>query len=146
MAQSLGLDAGIEQSRTIASWQHQWGQGRLRLNERDVLILDEAGLVGTRQMESVLDEVKRAKAKLVLVGDSAQLQAIEAGAAFRGITQATGFAELTTVRRQVHDWQREATQELAQGHTQRALLRLVEHERIHFEADKAQAHRALIDA
>ena len=46
-------------------------------------MLDESGLVGTRQMEELVSHVKKAKAKLVLVGDAERLQAIEAGAFFR---------------------------------------------------------------
>jgi ATP-dependent exoDNAse (exonuclease V) alpha subunit len=42
------------QSRTIASMEYQWGQGRELLGPRDVLVIDEAGMIGTRQMERVL--------------------------------------------------------------------------------------------
>ena len=47
-----------------------------------------------------LEEVQRAGAKLVLVGDPEQLQAILAGAAFRAILERVGFEELTEIRRQ----------------------------------------------
>jgi ATP-dependent exoDNAse (exonuclease V) alpha subunit len=47
---------------------------------RDVLVIDEAGMVGTRQMERVLSHAADAGAKVVLVGDPQPLQAIEAGA------------------------------------------------------------------
>ena len=41
-------------SRTIASIEHQWSQGRELLSDRDVLVIDEAGMIGSRQMERVL--------------------------------------------------------------------------------------------
>ena len=93
------------------------------LGPRDVLVLDEAGMVGSRQMDRVFAAVRAAGAKLVLVGDHEQLQAIEAGAAFRAIVERVGAAEITEVRRQQVAWQREATRELATGRTGEALAR-----------------------
>jgi Ti-type conjugative transfer relaxase TraA len=81
-AESLEGGSGI-QSRTIASLEHGWAQGRDVLTARDVLVIDEAGMIGSRQMERVLSAADAAGAKVVLVGDAEQLQAIEAGAAFR---------------------------------------------------------------
>ena len=75
----------LSASRTLASLEHQWGEGRELLTDRHVLVIDEAGMIGTRQMERVLAEAQRRRAKVVLVGDVEQLQAIEAGAAFRAI-------------------------------------------------------------
>src|SRR3546814_7990676 len=60
-----GLEGGPGiQSRTIASMEYQWGQGRELLGPRDVLEIDEAGMLGTRQMERVLSEAERAGAKI----------------------------------------------------------------------------------
>ncbi len=57
------------------------------------------------------------------MGDPEQLQAIEAGAAFRALAERHGAAEITEVRRQRQAWQREATRELATGRTEAALAR-----------------------
>ena len=86
-AENLESGSGIA-SRTIASMEHGWGQGRDVLTSRDVLVIDEAGMVGTRQLERVLSHAAEAGAKVVLVGDPQQLQSIEAGAAFRSIFRA----------------------------------------------------------
>ena len=80
-------------------------------------------MVGSRQMERVLSAVQEAGAKVVLVGDPEQLQAIEAGAAFRALAERHGAAEIGAVRRQREAWQREATRELATGRTGAALER-----------------------
>jgi ATP-dependent exoDNAse (exonuclease V) alpha subunit len=77
-----------------------------------VLVIDEAGLTGTRQMERVLSAARDAGAKVVLVGDPEQLQAIEAGAEFRSLAEAHGAVEITEIRRQRNDWQRGATRAL----------------------------------
>ncbi|WP_156442647.1 AAA family ATPase, partial [Sphingomonas sp. CCH9-H8] len=88
-AENLESGSGIR-SRTIASLEHAWGQGRDQLGPRDVLVVDEAGMIGSRQMERVLSQARNAGAKVVLVGDPEQLQAIEAGAAFRSVTERHG--------------------------------------------------------
>ncbi len=119
-AENLEGGSGIS-SRTIASLEHAWGQGRDQLTRNDVLVLDEAGMIGTRQMERVLSHARDAGAKVVMVGDPEQLQAIEAGAAFRSIAERHGAAEITEVRRQREDWQKEATRALATGRTAEAL-------------------------
>ncbi|UNK81398.1 Ti-type conjugative transfer relaxase TraA [Sphingopyxis granuli] len=115
-AEGLENGSGIA-SRTIASLEHGWSQGRDLLTSRDVLVIDEAGMVGTRQMERVLSHAADAGAKVVLVGDPQQLQSIEAGAAFRSLHERHGGVEITEVRRQHAEWQREATRELATGRT-----------------------------
>jgi hypothetical protein len=119
-AENLEGGSGI-QSRTIASLEHAWGQGREQLGPRDVLVVDEAGMIGSRQMERVLGQARDAGAKVVMVGDPEQLQAIEAGAAFRSVTERHGAAEITEIRRQREDWQRDATRALATGRTGEAI-------------------------
>ncbi len=118
------LEQGSEiRARTLASWSYAWSEGRDLLGKKDVLVIDEAGMVGSRQMAEVLDRARRASAKVILVGDPEQLQAIEAGAAFRAVQERTGAAELTEIRRQEVGWQRDATRELATGETGEALKR-----------------------
>ncbi len=115
-AENLEGGSGIA-SRTIASLEHQWSEGRELLTGRDVLVIDEAGMIGTRQMERVIAEAGKRGAKVVLVGDPEQLQAIEAGAAFRSVAERHGSVEITDIRRQREDWQRDATRYLATGRT-----------------------------
>ena len=131
-------------SRTLASLEHAWGQGRDQLTGRDVLVIDEAGMVGSRQMERVLSHAAEAGAKVVLVGDPEQLQAIEAGAAFRALSERHGAAEITQVRRQHQAWQREATKELATERTAAALERYERAGMVHAHATKDEAKAALV--
>ena len=113
-AEGLEKGAGIA-SRTIASLEYAWKAERDQLTSKDVLVIDEAGMIGSWQMERVLFAAQTAGAKVVLIGDPEQLQAIEAGAAFRALAERHGAAEITTVRRQHEPWQRDATRELARG-------------------------------
>lgn len=121
-AENLTAASGI-QARTIASFEYSWNAGRDPLTAKDVLVIDEAGMVGTRQLQRVMQVAEEARAKVVLVGDPEQLQAIEAGAPFRGIVARHGLAQLNEVQRQRQTWQREATRELATGKTVAALER-----------------------
>ncbi len=143
-AENLESGSGIA-SRTIASMEHGWGQARDVLTARDVLVIDEAGMVGTRQLERVLSHAAQAGAKVVLVGDPQQLQAIEAGAAFRSIFERHGGAEIGEVRRQREDWQREATRDLATGRTGDAIHAYDRHGMVHEAASREDARKNLIE-
>lgn len=119
-AENLEQASGIA-SRTLASLEYAWKADRDRMHRREVLVIDEAGMVGSRQFARVLEAAQKAGAKVVVVGDPEQLQAIEAGAPFRALLADSGVAELTEVRRQNQVWQRQATQLLATGGTEAAL-------------------------
>ena len=143
-AENLERGSGIA-SRTIASLEHGWGQGRELLTIRDVLVIDEAGMVGTRQLERLLSHAAEAGAKVALVGDPQQLQAIEAGAAFRSIHERHGGAEIGEVRRQREDWQREATRDLGNGRTGHALEAYRSRGMVHEAQTREQARGDLIE-
>jgi Ti-type conjugative transfer relaxase TraA len=143
-AEGLENGSGIA-SRTIASMEHGWSQGRDLLTSRDVLVIDEAGMVGTRQMERVLSHAADAGAKVVLVGDPQQLQAIEAGAAFRAINERHGGVEITEVRRQLHDWQKDATRHLATGRTGEAIRAYADRGHVHAAETREAARTELLD-
>ncbi len=143
-AENLEGGSGIV-SRTIASLEHQWGQGRELLRPSDVLVVDEAGMIGSRQMERVLSAARGAGAKVVLVGDPEQLQAIEAGAAFRSLTERHGAAEITAIRRQRDDWQRDATRALATGRTGGAINAYAAQDMVHAADTREAAREALVD-
>ena len=143
-AEGLENGSGIA-SRTIASMEHGWSQGRDMLTARDVLVIDEAGMVGTRQMERVLSHAADAGAKVVLVGDPQQLQAIEAGAAFRAIHERHGGVEITEVRRQHEGWQQDATRHLATGRTGEAINAYADHGMVHTAETREQARSDLVE-
>ena len=143
-AENLESGSGIA-SRTLASLEHQWSQDRDLLTSRDVLVIDEAGMIGSRQMERVLAEADKRGAKVVLVGDPEQLQAIEAGAAFRSLAERHGAIDITEVRRQREDWQRDATRHLATERTGEAIRAYYEHGAVHAVETREQARAHLIE-
>jgi hypothetical protein len=119
-AEGLEKEAGIV-SRTLSSWELRWNRGRDQLDSKTVFVLDEAGMVSSRQMALFVEAVTKAGAKLVLIGDPEQLQPIEAGAAFRAIADRIGYAELETIYRQREQWMRDASLDLARGKVDKAV-------------------------
>jgi Ti-type conjugative transfer relaxase TraA len=142
-AEGLEESSGIA-SRTLASWERGWERGYDRLTSRDVLVVDEAGMVGSRQLSRVIQHADRAGAKLVLVGDPEQLQPIGPGAAFRAVAERAGVAELGQIRRQREDWQRDASMAFGRQRTHEGLTAYAERGAIRFEDDIAAARRAIV--
>lgn len=142
-AQNLTEGSGID-ARTLASLRYRWAEGKDPLTARDVLVIDEAGMIGSRELAGVLEAAKDAGAKVILVGDPQQLQAIESGAAFRAIAERTGYAELTEIRRQQTDWQRDATRELATARTAEAITRYAQAGMVESALDDADAKALLV--
>lgn len=120
--QQLGIP-----SFTLHKFLKDYANGRAQYNPRTVLILDEAGMVDTSRFYKFLKAVDHLGAKTVLVGDQGQLQAIEAGDAFRLISQVTNPYILSEVRRQKVAWQKKATQLLGCGDSKQALLLYSQH-------------------
>ncbi|WP_340316147.1 Ti-type conjugative transfer relaxase TraA [Rhizorhabdus argentea] len=143
-AENLESGSGIG-SRTIASLELGWARGREILTRNDILVVDEAGMVGSHQMERLLSAADTAGAKVVLVGDAEQLQAIEAGAAFRHLSERYGAAEINTIRRQHEPWQREATRSLATGRTGEAVAAYAQAGMVSEHADRDMARDQLIE-
>ncbi len=121
-AKTLEEGSAIE-STHIHKLFYQIERGELELTPSSVLVLDEAGMVGTRTMQRLIAIVEQAKAKLVLVGDHRQLQAIDAGAPFRAIADRTGCAQLNEIVRQRDKWAKETVYEFADGQALTALER-----------------------
>ena len=142
-AEGLEESSGIR-SRTLASFERSWERGRDRLTDRSVLVIDEAGMVGSRQLSRVLSEADRAGAKVVLVGDPEQLQPIGPGAAFRAVAERAGFVELGEIRRQREGWQREASVGFARHRTAEGLAAYGERGAIHFADELGSAKQAIV--
>ncbi|QPC88919.1 Ti-type conjugative transfer relaxase TraA (plasmid) [Mesorhizobium sp. NBSH29] len=143
-AEGLEKEAGIA-SRTLASWELRWKQGRDALDAKTVFVLDEAGMVASKQMALFVEAALRTGAKLVLVGDPEQLQPIAAGAAFRAIVERTGYAELETIYRQREEWMRVASLDLARGRVDQAVSAYRKQGKVLGSELKAEAVVNLID-
>ncbi|TPW25837.1 AAA family ATPase [Pararhizobium mangrovi] len=143
-AAGLQSTSGIA-ARTLASLEASWKAGYEPMGHGDILVIDEAGMVGTRQMQRVAKALQERGCKLVLVGDPDQLQPIEAGTPFRDIVETSGAARLTEIRRQTTDWQRDASHALAAGETDKAMQAYADHGAVTEENDRDTAIAALIE-
>jgi ATP-dependent exoDNAse (exonuclease V) alpha subunit len=115
-----------------------------RLPYRIVLVVDEAGMAGTRQLATVLDHVEARRGKLVLVGDDRQLAAIDAGGAFGALARRGLAIQLTENRRQRHAWEREAVEHLRAGRGEEAIAAYLAHDRMVVAPDEDGARKRLV--
>ena len=101
--------------------------GKLRAEEQrwtfrpgQLVVIDEASLAGTLAVDDLVTRATHAGAKVLLVGDWAQLASVDAGGAFGMLVRDRGDGlapELTGVRRFTHEWERTASVQLRLGDT-----------------------------
>jgi ATP-dependent exoDNAse (exonuclease V) alpha subunit len=126
-ARGLWDAAGIESTSVAALLSElrrgsEWG-----LSPRSVLIVDEAGMLGTRDLAELLTHAATAQAKVVLVGDHHQLPEIDAGGAFRALVARTDPVRLTVNRRQHEPHAREMLDLWRQSRVREAMTIAAEH-------------------
>ncbi|MDB9529069.1 relaxase domain-containing protein [Oscillatoria sp. CS-180] len=143
-AGELEKGAGIP-SQTIHSLLYRLETGVSPLSKNDVLVVDEAGMVGTRQMAKLVTATTEAGAKLVLVGDAKQLQPVEAGGAFQKIGDRVGRAELTDITRQHIPWMRQAVKDMIAGKATEVLSAYAQNGLLSVKEDWNSARTALVD-
>jgi hypothetical protein len=119
-------------------------RGQERLDARTVLVVDEAGMLGSRKLARLLEHADRAQAKVVLVGDDRQLAAIDAGGGFRALRLRLGASELTENRRQRQAWEREALELVRSGLVEEAVAAYQAHDRVVAADSKPAATLALL--
>lgn len=167
-AKRLQAETGIE-TGTVASrvWHltrghidHEWEQlgralrrqGRIdfkdrywTLDSKSILVVDEASMVGTQDMLTLMACARKAGAKLVPIGDNRQLQAIERGGAFAALGEQLGYAELTEIRRQRDEWARDAVRAMVTGKADTVLAAYAEHDQFTVTQDREDALYALME-
>lgn len=109
---------------------------RQQIDDKTLLVVDEAAMLSTDLQIEILNTAKKAGAKVLLVGDSRQLPSIQRGGMFEVLGETFGAAEITEVRRQSVEWQREVSECLSRGEVLPALQILDEHNRITFSPSK----------
>ncbi len=123
-------------SRNVAQLLHDLDAGQEHIDARTVLVVDEAGMIGTRPLETITRWAEVSGTKVILVGDSRQLQAIEAGAAYRGIQERIGYAELVDNLRQQLQADRDIALAFREGRAADGLEILQKHGRLYLNKDR----------
>jgi conjugative relaxase-like TrwC/TraI family protein len=142
---TVGLaDEGFTDARTVDRLLLDLQAGRLELDSRTVLVVDEAAMVGTRKLAPLLGHAERAGAKVVLVGDDRQFASIAAGGGFRALRLRLGASELTVNRRQVEVWEQQAIDDVRAGNLEQAIAAYAEHDRIRAFEARDDRDRALV--
>jgi ATP-dependent exoDNAse (exonuclease V) alpha subunit len=144
---TVSLEAeGFEEVATCDRLLADLEQGRDGLDGRTVLVVDEAGMLGSRKLARLLNHAHQAQAKVVLVGDDRQLAAIDAGGGFRALRLRLrlGASELTKNRRQHHAWEREALELVRSGLVEEAVAAYRDHDRVICAESKPAATLALL--
>jgi hypothetical protein len=135
---------GFEEVATCDRLLGDLDRGREQLDARTVLVIDEAGMVGSRKLTRLLEHAEHARAKVVLVGDDRQLAAIDAGGGFRALRLRLGASELTENRRQQQAWEREALDLVRSGLVEEAVAAYEAHDRVVAADSKPAATLALL--
>jgi conjugative relaxase-like TrwC/TraI family protein len=138
-ARELEDGAGIS-STSVASMLHRLRAGA-ELPYGSVLVVDEAGMLPTRELDELLGHVSQADGKLVLTGDHRQLPELEAGGCFRGLVYRLPAITLVENHRQRAGWERAALRELRHGDVDTALDEYRAHGRV-LTADDGDSVRA----
>lgn len=143
-ADDLQRDSGID-SRTIHRMLSDLAKGEIAFDSKTVLVIDEAGMVGSRQMEALMGYVEQAGAKIRLVGDAKQLHAVEYGNAFEHVSRRVGVHNLTQIMRQRHDWMIEASTAASNHDIGTSVRAYAAHDTIHQVKTQDDAKAQLVE-
>lgn len=142
-AEGLESATGIKSS-TIFSLLKDLDSKRLSLSPSSILVIDEAGMLGTLEMLKVCKFVKKAGAKLILVGDEKQLQPIAAGCAFASLGRRYGQFNLVNIQRQRSQWDKDRVLELSRGEAEKSFKEYAKNGRLKVLKDDTEAKIDLI--
>lgn len=108
------------------------------------LVVDEAGMVGTRKLAALVNAAERYNTQLVLIGDPRQLPEVEAGGAFSALAERNPVV-LSENRRQVNAWEREALAQLRHGDVARAVTVYRDNGRVTLAPTADEARTRLVE-
>jgi hypothetical protein len=130
---------------TVAGLLRDLDRGELGLSSRSVLLVDEAGMVGSEHLARVIGHAEEAGAKLVLVGDPEQLGAIEAGGLFSAIAERAEPVHLEEVIRHNHELDRDAAKLIREGQGREALSLYRSEERVTVAGNAEERRVAMVE-
>lgn len=113
------------------------------IDGKTIIVLDESGVVGARQMEQVMRVVEKAGARMVLLGDTKQTEAIEAGKPFAQLQQdGMQTARISEIQRQKDHELKTAVEQAAEGRVTQSLAHIKHVEEL---KEPTERHRAIVN-
>jgi conjugative relaxase-like TrwC/TraI family protein len=140
-AERLGADSPALAGQTfsvdalIARVEH----GRMEIGKETTVYCDEAGMADTSRLERLTETIERTGAKLVAIGDAAQLPSIGAGGMFNRLSEIAPTVELSDVRRTLDPGEQRAWADLRAGRSDRAMAHYLAHGRLHMSDNRDDA-------
>ncbi|MDC9823276.1 MobF family relaxase [Devosia sp. ZB163] len=151
-AHALRDELSIE-ARAVDSWLAVAEHGGNFVDENTVLVIDEAGLLSSRQMHALLKAVSgehffagNGRRRLLLLGDRNQLQSVGAGSGLRLVANALSVTRVDRIIRQNEQWARDAVTDFGKGRAKEALGAYRDHGMIHEVNGTGANVRTLVDA
>ncbi|ARR15459.1 MobF family relaxase [Xanthomonas citri] len=130
---------GLE-AHTLASFLHTKDKP---IDGKTIIVLDESGVVGARQMEQVMRIVEKSGARMVLLGDTKQTEAIEAGKPFAQLQQdGMQTARISEIQRQKDHELKTAVEQAAEGRVTQSLAHIKHVEEL---KEPTERHRAIVN-
>jgi conjugative relaxase-like TrwC/TraI family protein len=147
-ARTLGREAGIAQSRTMASLLWRIDHERLHLDQHTVVVCDEAGMTDDPAMLRLLAAAEAAGSKIVLVGDHRQIGAVGPGGSLEALVarHAAGVHVLGDNVRQADPEERVVLAQLRAGNVEQAVNWYAQHQRIATAPTRDQALDEMVAA
>jgi conjugative relaxase-like TrwC/TraI family protein len=143
-AQGLKDEARLDRAHTADGLIKGVEKGHIKLGPNTVVVMDEAGMADTARLAKLAQLTARDNAKLVLVGDAAQISSIGPGGLFKELEGKVPAAELTEVHRANHEWERKAWEQVRAGEPGPALAQYQSHDRLHIHDTRAEAAEAMV--
>jgi conjugative relaxase-like TrwC/TraI family protein len=140
-AQRLGQDspALAGQTLTLDALVARADHGGLVLDTNTTMFLDEAGMIDTHRLDQLTDVIERTGAKLVMIGDGAQLPSIGAGGMFDRLADIAPTAAVSDVRRTLDRDEQRAWADLRAGRSDRAMAHYLRRGQLHMADTRDQA-------
>ncbi|WP_421254558.1 MobF family relaxase [Aeromonas sp. 600948] len=133
-------------SFTVAKLLTDYERKRNHFSTADVLVIDEAGQIGTRQLHKLLHLAVENNVKVILVGEDKQLDAIEHGGCLRYLSRRLNCSRIETIKRQRESWARETVMQLRDGESERALEAFRQRGLLNFSSNAHETKSAMVQA
>jgi conjugative relaxase-like TrwC/TraI family protein len=143
-AQQLKDEAKLDHAYTTDGLLNGIEKGHIRLGDNTVIVMDEAAMSDSDRFARLTRLTAQANAKVLYVGDAAQISSIGAGGLFSALEGKVPTAELTEVHRAHHEWERRAWEQIRNGEPGPALAQYQAHDRLHIHDTRSQAAEAMV--